>query len=253
MKKDAGIKTPSPLSPPLKGGAMRESARFRGGAMKEPPRPLGERLGEGSLVILLFFYLFVISSSVSLASGLDENISRIQKAYEGVKDLQGSFFQKSVIRDLDRTETYQGDFFIKPPLKMKWIYKGKTAQDLIINNDTVLIVKKGEDQAYKSRFDRQTYGQTPVALLSGFGNIRKEFTVSGKDDTLILQPKKPMGNVTSIRITLSDTAFPIRSFVIIDSYSNEVHIELKNIRINTGLKDSLFDLTLPKGMHVFEQ
>jgi chaperone LolA len=242
MKKDAGIKTPSPLSPPLKGGAM-----------KEPPRPLGERLGEGSLVILLFLYLFVISSSVSLASGLDENIAKIQKAYEGITDLRGSFSQKSVIRDLDKTEVYQGDFFIKPPLKMKWIYKGKTAQDLIINNDTVLIIKKAENQAYRSRFDKQTYGQTPVALLSGFGNVREEFTVSGKDDTLTLRPKKPMGNITSIRITLADAAFPIRSFVITDTYSNEIHIELKDVRINTGLKDSLFDLTLPKGMHVFEQ
>jgi outer membrane lipoprotein carrier protein len=190
---------------------------------------------------------------VSYAAGLDDNIAKIQKAYEGVRDLRGSFFQKSVIRDLDRTETYQGDFFIKPPLKMKWMYKGKTAQDLIINNDTVLIVKKGENQAYKSRFDRATYGQTPVALLSGFGNIREEFTVSGKDDTLMLLPKRPMGNITSIRITLSDTAFPIRSFVITDTYSNEIHVELKHVRINTGLQDSLFDLTLPKGMHVFEQ
>jgi chaperone LolA len=206
-----------------------------------------------SLAVSLSFILWMFFPGSSFASGLDDNIARIQKAYEGIKDLQGSFFQKSVIRDLDRTETYQGDFFIKPPLKMKWIYKGKTAQDLIINNDTVLIVKKGENQAYKSRFDKQTYGQTPVALLSGFGNIREEFTVSGRDDTLTLTPKKPMGNVTSIRITLSDAAFPIRSFVITDTYSNEIHIELKNVKINTGLKDSLFDLTLPKGMHVFEQ
>jgi outer membrane lipoprotein carrier protein len=205
------------------------------------------------LVVSLPLLLWVSFFGVSYAAGLDDNIAKIQKAYEGVRDLRGSFFQKSVIRDLDRTETYQGDFFIKPPLKMKWMYKGKTAQDLIINNDTVLIVKKGENQAYKSRFDRATYGQTPVALLSGFGNIREEFTVSGKDDTLMLLPKRPMGNITSIRITLSDTAFPIRSFVITDTYSNEIHVELKHVRINTGLQDSLFDLTLPKGMHVFEQ
>ena len=204
-------------------------------------------------VVLLTFLLWACPVGVSCASGLDDNIAKVQKAYEGVKDLRGSFLQKSVIRDLDRTETYQGDFFIKPPLKMKWLYKGKTAQDLIINNDTVLIINKGENQAYKSRFDRATYGQTPVALLSGFGNIREEFTVSGKDDTLMLLPKKPMGNITSIRITLSDAAFPIRSFLITDSYSNEIQVELKNVRINTGLKDSLFDLTLPKGMHVFEQ
>jgi outer membrane lipoprotein-sorting protein len=190
---------------------------------------------------------------ISSASGIEENLAKIQKAYEGVKDLRGSFFQKSVIKDLDKTETYRGDFFIKPPMKMKWIYRGKTAQDLIINNDTVLIIKKAENQAYKSKFDRATYGQTPVALLSGFGNIREEFSVSGKGDTLTLTPKKPMGNVTSIKITLSDADFPIRSFLITDRYSNEIFIELKEVKINTGLKDSLFDLALPKEIHVFEQ
>ncbi len=206
-----------------------------------------------ALMVLPSLLLWACLSRESSASGLDENISRIQHAYEGVQDLRGSFFQKSVIRDLKKTETYKGDFFIKPPMKMKWIYKGKTAQDLIINNDTVLIIKKAENQAYKSRFDRATYGQTPVALLSGFGNIREEFTISGKGDILTLKPKKAMGNVVAIAITLAEAGFPIKSFVITDSYSNEIHIELTDVKINTGLKDSLFDLTLPKGMHVFEQ
>lgn len=204
-------------------------------------------------VFFLAFLLWIWFSGVSLASGSEENIARVQKAYEGVKDLRGSFFQKSIIKDLNKTETYKGDFFIKPPMKMKWIYKGKTAQDLIINNDTVLIIKRAENQAYKSKFDKATYGQTPVALLSGFGNITEEFNISGKGDTLILKPKKSMGNITSIRITLSDTGFPIRSFVIIDSYSNEINIELRDVKINTELKDSLFELTLPKDIHVFEQ
>src|SRR5512143_3912144 len=106
----------------------------------------------------------------------------------------------------------------KKHMKMKWMYKGKTAQDLTINNDTVLIYKKGDKQAYKSRFDRQTYGQTPVALLGGFGNIKDEFIVSVKDDLLILKPRRSMGNVTSIRIRTSEEGFPIRYFMINDSY-----------------------------------
>jgi outer membrane lipoprotein-sorting protein len=191
--------------------------------------------------------------TVLFASDADENIAKIQKAYENIKDLKGSFVQKSIIKDLNKTEIYKGEFFIKPPLKMKWVYKGKTAQDLTINNDTVLIYKKGDNQAYKSMFDRQTYGQTPVALLSGFGNIGEEFTASGKGDSLILKPKKPMGNVISIRVRTSDEGFPIRSFVINDSYSNVVEIVISDVKINTGLKDSLFDLSLPQGVNVFEQ
>jgi outer membrane lipoprotein carrier protein len=192
-------------------------------------------------------------AAAGYASGPDENIAKIQKAYEGISDLKGFFVQKSVIRDLDRTETYKGEFFIKRPMKMKWVYTGKTAQDLTINGDEVLIYKRGDKQAYKSRFDKATYGQTPVALLSGFGNIKDEFDVSGKGNTLILKPKKPMGNVTTIKVVLSEGGFPIRSFVINDTRGNTVEIVLKDVKTNTGLRDSFFDLSLPKGVNVFEQ
>jgi chaperone LolA len=205
-------------------------------------------------VKLLFavFFLFFLAATV-YASGADESIARIQKAYEGIRDLKGFFVQKSVIRDLDRTERYRGEFFIKRPMKMKWMYTGKAAQDLLINGDEVLIYKRGDKQAYKSRFDRTTYGQTPVALLSGFGNIKEEFDVSGKDGTIMLKPKKPMGNVATIKVVLSKNGFPIESFVITDTLGNTVEIQLKDIKINTGLKDSLFDLSLPKDVNVFEQ
>ncbi len=89
--------------------------------------------------------------------------------------------------------------------------------------------------------------------MSGFGNIRDEFTPSGRGKTLILKPKKAMGNIVSIKVTVSDKDFPIRSFIITDSYSNVIEIELRDISINTGLKDSLFDISLPKGVNVFEQ
>ncbi len=198
-------------------------------------------------------FLSLFFAGTAGAADTEQQIARIQKAYENIKDLKGSFVQKSTIKDLDKTETYKGNFFIKPPYKMKWEYKGKTAQDLTINNDTVLIYKKGERQAYKSKFDRQTYGQTPVALLGGFGNIKDEFSASAKDNSIILKPKKPMGSVTSIRIRMSEETFPIRSFTIHDSYSNVIEIMLSDIKINTGLGDSVFDLSLPKGVNVFEQ
>jgi chaperone LolA len=187
------------------------------------------------------------------AAGQEEMVSRIQKAYEGISDIRGGFTQKSTIKDLKRTDTYRGDFFIKPPLKMKWMYKGDAAQDITVNNDMVLIYKKGDSQAYRSRFDKATYGQTPVALLGGFGKIRDEFTISAKGDSLTLKPKKPLGNISSITVAVSDEGFPIRSFRILDSRSNVIEIELRDIVLNSGLREGLFDLSVPKGVSVYDQ
>lgn len=190
--------------------------------------------------------------ALSISAGVDDNIEKIQKAYETIKDMRGTFTQKNTIKDLNQTDTYKGEFFIRQPLRMKWVYTGKAAQDIFIGNNIVMIYKKGDKQAYKGKFDKETYGQTPVALLSGFGNIRQEFTISGRGNSLLLTPKKNLGNITSISITLSDDDFPIKSFTIQDGGSNVIEIALKDVKINTGLKDSLFEFSLPKGVNVYE-
>jgi outer membrane lipoprotein carrier protein len=207
------------------------------------------RLISSMAVVVMFAFL----TGISGADSIDESISRIQKAYEVISDMKGSFVQKNVIKVLNKADTYTGEFFIKRPLKMKWLYKGKTSQDLLISNDTVLIYRKGDNQAYRSRFSRETYGQTPVVLLTGMGNIREEFNVSGKGKKLLLKPKKPMSGVVSITLLLSDAEFPIKGFTIQDGRSNVVEIELKDVKINSGLNDSLFDLHLPKEVNIYEQ
>lgn len=207
-------------------------------------------------VLPLYFIIAFICTYPVLscwASGADENIWRIQKAYEHIKDLSGDFVQVSVLKDLDRTDTYKGEFFIKPPLRMKWVYKGSAAQDVTINGDTILIYKKKDKQAYTGKFDRSTYGQTPVALLSGFGRIRDEFDVTGEGNTLLLKPRKSMGTITEIKIILSPAGFPISSFIIHDTYSNVIRIELKDVKTNIGIKDSLFNTAPPKGASVYRQ
>jgi chaperone LolA len=203
---------------------------------------------------LMTMAIFLLAAVTAQSADLDGQIVRIQKAYEGVTDIRGSFIQKSTIKDLKRTDTYKGDFFIKPPLKMKWVYRGNAAQDIIVNNEAILIYKKGDNQAYRARFDKKTYGQTPVALLGGLGKISEEFTITARGDELLLKPRKSMGTITSIRMVLSSgEGFPVRSFTIYDSRSNVIEIELREVRTNTSLKDSLFDLSVPKGVSIFEQ
>ena len=214
---------------------------------------MSRRAGLRTLLVSLVIMAPALFSPPVRAGEVDDAVSRIQKAYEGITDMKGNFIQKNIIRDLNKADTYTGDFFVKRPLKMKWAYKGRAAQDLLINHDTVLIYKKGDNQAYRSAFTKDAYGQTPVVLLTGMGNLRDEFMVSGKNNVLQLKPRKAMAGIASITVFLSETGFPIQGFTIQDGRSNTVEIRLNNIVINSGLKDSLFDLVLPPGVNVYEQ
>ncbi len=203
------------------------------------------------VIISLLAACCLLFPVIGAAASADEEIAKIQKAYENIKDIKGNFVQKSYVKDLKRTDTFNGKFFIKMPMKMKWEYKGEHAQDVFINNDEIVIFQKKEKQVFSGKFDRNTYGQAPIALLSGFGKIQEEFAVSDKNGKLLLKPKKPMGGILSIEIELFEGEFPIKSFTVNDSYSNRIEMTLKDIKINTGLEDKLFEPSLPKGVNKY--
>lgn len=204
------------------------------------------------LACICLVILMIASPSLSQAFNPDEEASRIQKAYEGFKDITGNFIQKSFIKDLKRTDTYKGRFYIKAS-KFRWDYLGEKPQTIYISGDKLIIYQKNEKQAYITRFDPSTYGQSPIILLGGLGDIRADFDISGKDGWLILRPKKAMGNIVQIELLPSDGEFPLKSLRIIDTLSNRTDIELKDIKLNTGIKDKLFEFTPPEGVSIIRQ
>lgn len=206
----------------------------------------------GRLPYLIVCLLSLFTVSIA-ASSVEKEIARIQKAYENIKDIRGNFVQESHIKDIKRTDTYKGQFFIRMPMKVKWDYKGEAGQEVFINNDEIIIYQKKGKQAFRGKFDKDTYGQAPIALLSGFGRIQEEFHVSERNSRLILKPRRPLEGIHSIEIDLSEDEFPIRSFTINDSHSNRVKITLKDVKINTGLEDRLFEPSLPKDITIYEQ
>ncbi|MGO9015829.1 MAG: LolA family protein [Dissulfurispiraceae bacterium] len=213
--------------------------------------PLALRLLPVFIILLPIAYC-LSPIALTFAGVAGDDVARIQKAYENIKDIKGNFVQKSYIKDLKRTDTYSGQFFIKPP-KMKWEFKGDKPQTVYITGEEILIYQKKEKQVFKTRFDRATYGQSPIALLGGFGDINKEFYVSMKKGRLILKPRTPMGIIVQIELTLSDGVFPIEALSILDTAYNKIDITLKDVVINTGLGDRMFAFTPPEDATVIQR
>jgi len=197
----------------------------------------------------------VVCAGASETPAGDSAGEKIQKAYENIKNIKGEFVQKSHIKDLKRTDTFKGTFVIKMPSHMRWQYydeKKRHSTEVLITHDELLIYQKDEKQVFKGKFDSESYGQAPIALLTGFAHIDKEFTVTEKNGKLLLTPRKGMGSVVSIEITPSDGEFPIDSLTITDKRSNTISITLKDVRINSEIKEAVFSFSPPKGVSVYE-
>jgi len=136
---------------------------------------------------------------------------------------------------------------------MRWAYTDPRDEKVIINDTTIWIYKIAEKQVIKSRFNADTYGQAPIALLAGFGNLEKDFVVSKvESDVLQLQPKQAMGAIKTLFVKLSKKDFPISSLTLIDVYGNEITITVDNIKVNSGIEDSFFDFIPPQNVEVYE-
>ena len=221
------------------------------GKNKQRAKGIEHRVRSLSSFLVFSFLLFALCPLLYAGVAEDE-VARIQKAYEHIKDIRGDFVQKSYIKDLKKTVTYGGQFFIKPP-KMKWEFKGDKPQTVYITGEDILIYQKKEKQAFKTRFDRSAYGQAPIALLGGFGDINKEFDVSVNKGRLLLKPRKPMGSIAHIELTTSSGMFPIEALTVFDTVSNRVDITLKDVRMNTGFGEGVFVFTPPKDVTVIQQ
>lgn len=198
-------------------------------------------------------YCLLSIVSTSHASTVDEVVGRIQKTYGEIKDVQGRFSQTSHIKDLDRTERYEGEFFIKKPSSMRWNFSKPRDEEVIIRENDIWIYKKSDKQVLKSAFSKDAYSQVPIALLNNFGDLKNDFDIKLiKDDALELTPKRRMGFINKLLLEINSTDFPVKTFSVFDVYGNKIDITVKDVKINSGLEDSIFTFKLQPGVEIFD-
>jgi outer membrane lipoprotein carrier protein len=202
--------------------------------------------------LILFLFIISIVSFVHAATD-DDDVNELQKKFSLIRDVKGTFSQTSYLKDLEKTETYSGSFYIKKPSGVMWEYKTPRDEKVIMNGTDTWIYRQSLRQAIKTRFSKEAYSQVPIALLNSLENLRADFDITvTENETLNLKPRHQMGFIREIVIKTSPGNFPVKTLKVFDIYGNVITIELANIKTNSGLDDSLFTFTAPQGVEVFD-
>jgi len=205
------------------------------------------------LVTILIFICHLSLVTVIHAATTDDIVNDIQKKFSAINDLKGTFSQTSYLKDLEKTERYAGTFYIKKPYAIMWEYKAPRDEKMFINNTDTWIYKKSQKQAIKTRFSKEAYSQVPIALLNSLDDLKSDFDIShAEQGHLNLKPKKQMGTIREIIVETAPGSFPVKSLTAVDQYGNIIMIELGDIKINSGLADSIFIFNPPPGVEVFD-
>ena len=178
---------------------------------------------------------------------------KLQDRYAEINDIKGTFLQKSYIKDLEDTQEYSGSFSIKKPSHMMWEYGAPRDEKVIINDEKTWIYKKSQNQVIKTTFTKEAYSQVPVALLGSFEKIDSDFDITQTgENSLQLIPKRKIGFIKTLVIETASGEMPVKMFTIFDTYGNIIMIELKDVRTNPGLDESIFTFTIPPGAEVYD-
>jgi outer membrane lipoprotein carrier protein len=190
---------------------------------------------------------------------LDAVVNGLESTYGKMNDLKADFTQVAKNRSLGQDVKAEGTVYLKKGGKMRWEYKSPSPQQ-IVSDGTYLWV-------YTPELNQVNKGDAPKALagpagsfLQGLGKVREEFTVrflnpANKTDgagrpVLDLTPKKPTPLLTRLVLTLDPKDHVVREAVLYDQLQNTVTMSFNRVVINSGLSDTLFAFTPPKGAAV---
>ena len=211
-------------------------------------------LTNSNIFFTIFFSLFICCLTplaVASAESVDDLVNRIEKKYGEIHDMQGAFTQTSYLKDLERTEKYSGNFFIKKPSMFRWKYALPRNEEVIISGTEIWIYKASEKQALKSKFNKSAYSQLPIAMLESLEKMKSDYEIkTAEKGVLELVPKEEMGFVKKIHLEIASGEFPVKTLTIFDMYGNTIILKLKDVKINPGLEDSLFTFKVPQGVEV---
>jgi outer membrane lipoprotein carrier protein len=174
---------------------------------------------------------------------------RVQGFYERTRDLEARFTQTYTYVSLGRSQVSKGRLRVKKPGMMRWDYESPAPKTVAVKGKRLVQYEPEENQAFvDEKFDASAMSAA-ITFLVGTGDLSKEFDFSlDGAGGLVLRPKQPDPRVTSIVLVVGPSG-EVTETRVRDGSGNENRVAFEKIETNRGLKDSDFDVKLPKDVH----
>ncbi|RJQ83945.1 MAG: outer membrane lipoprotein carrier protein LolA [Desulfobacteraceae bacterium] len=191
------------------------------------------------------------------AADLNKVLKGIEQRYAG-KVFKASFFQESMLKAMNITDTAEGYLIVKPPGKMRWEYTIPDAQSIITDGRSMWIYRPADRQVMVGKSPAFFGEGKGAGFLSDIGQIRKSFNVqllpaqNEQYHRLKLIPLKAGPELTDLILSVSWNTFRIDQVVTHNAYGDETRIILSDYQFGIQAEDALFTFTIPEGVDVVQ-
>ena len=190
---------------------------------------------------------------------LERLISRVQERYRSLHDLRGRFVQRRTARAGGRAVEASGSLFAQPPGLMRWEYESPRQRLFVAQEDVMYWYLPDDNQVQVLRAGALDPSQTPTLFLTGRGDLRKEYIISGTEWGPLLLPSNvqvrllPRSEETSFSalvLELEPETATIARLVVFDLLGNATDHQFYDVEIDVGLAPELFEFSIPDGVDI---
>ncbi|MGB9773985.1 MAG: outer membrane lipoprotein chaperone LolA [Bacteroidota bacterium] len=197
---------------------------------------------------------FVNTQAVNDVTAVDI-LKHLQETYHSAKDATIEFTQTVKFTLTNAVQTFRGTLFMKKPNYYRFeneeqtiVTNGKIVWSYsAVNHQVVVDTYRDDPQAFTP--DRFLFGlpRDYYSALLGKEKLRgKEMYV------LRLVPKEEQAFVRSLKLWVDPEQWVARKVIVVDVNETETTYILARISFNTGLSNSLFEFSPPKGTEVVD-
>ncbi|HZC68608.1 MAG TPA: outer membrane lipoprotein carrier protein LolA [Nitrospirales bacterium] len=186
-------------------------------------------------------------------------VKKIEARYQKTTDLTAEFSQSTDIKGFAKPLQSSGRVYIKRPGKLRWDYLAPTLEQIFVDNDKVQFYIPEHKQVMVGQLSKLANSQAPLHLLQGIGRLDSHYLVSAAP-----AGAKGNGGLPLLSLTLIDGgpdhprivvevepgSYFLRRVELHDVNGNVSTFTFSTLRANTGLKDGLFEFTVPQDVEV---
>lgn len=195
--------------------------------------------------------------SWAVAADLGWVTQQVQEKYNQTRDFKADFQQATSVGSLEQSQRTHGKVYFKKPGMMRWEYEGAEKQLIVSNGKMLWIYDPSLNQVIEHRWDEVYASRVPSLFLAGLAELEKDFQILSQSPVternqpkaylLKLIPKDRQLNLTELILTINPKNFLIEKSWAKDNFGNITSLVFSNIKINTGISDTIFRFKTPEG------
>ena len=225
--------------------------------MHENSRPKLAHIFAACVIAAIALISGIRSSGAADSNAAEAIVDGLQRNYDATMDFVADFRQETEVKNLNRTLKASGKLSFKRPGKMLWLYDEPKGQFVVADGKHLYFYQPDQNQVIKSPLKNAFRGDIPLSFLLGLGNLKKDFNATLKaseenQHVLRLQPKGEAGGYSEILLGVSKSSSDILWVSVRDAANNLTTLRFANMRKGVGLKDSSFQVQIPKGADIVE-